>query len=204
MKFRTGVTYHGSVVIMLFLTTNISGSSQLNLAASNQAKQAKPSGSPQASAERSLQLIGTQISQAVLDKDVPTLLTYDRADLRGNDEVSLHNTKSDLYCYIFDSECITWGDGSWQSVYDKLSHAHPLEIKARLARLPSDHQLYGSLLFYDGSTISEKDLRSADFLCKEAPAKIASWKFRLEKGKWKAVTPLFDAETEGLCPQEPK
>jgi hypothetical protein len=140
-----------------------------------------------------------KISKAVLDKDISELLTYDRADLRANDEVSLQNPKSDLYCYLFDSECITWGDGSWRSVYDKLSQAHPLEIKVRLARLPSDHQLYGSLLFYDGASLSEKDLQSSELVCKEAPEKIASWKFRLEKGKWRAVTPLFDAETEALC-----
>jgi len=145
--------------------------------------------------------MGGRISKAVLDKDIPTLLTYDRADLRTQDEVALRNPKGDLYCYIFDSDCITWGDGNWQSVYDKLSHAHPLEIKTQLARSPADRQLYGSLLFYDGSSVSEKDLQSPDFLCKEAPAKIASWKFRLEKGKWRSVTPLFDAETEGLCPQ---
>jgi len=74
--------------------------------------------------------------------------------------VSLKNSKSDLYCYIFDSDCITWGDGTWRSVYEKFSQAHPLEIKVSLSRSPSDHQLYGSLFFYDAAAVSEKDLRS--------------------------------------------
>jgi hypothetical protein len=115
----------------------------------------------------------------------------------------LKNSKSSLYCYIFDSDCITWGDGNWRSVYDKLSQAHPLTIKVVLTSSRYDRQFYGNLLFYDGSAVSEKDVRSADFLCNEGPAKLASWKFRLEGGKWKPVTPLFDSETRA-CPSQPQ
>jgi hypothetical protein len=146
-----------------------------------------------------LRRLGEALATAVLDKNIQALLTYDRGDLRSLDAASLKNTKSNLYCYIFDSDCITWGDGTWRSVYDKLSEAHRLEIKVSLARSPYDRQLYGSLLFYDRATVSDKDLRSEDFLCKEAPARIASWRFRLENGKWKPVTPLFDSETDALC-----
>ena len=146
-----------------------------------------------------LRRLGEALARAVLDKNIEALLTYDRGDLRSEDAALLKNTKSDLYCYIFDSDCITWGDGTWRSVYDKLSEAHPLEINVSLARSPYDRQLYGSLLFYDRATVSDKDLRSEEFLCKEAPARIASWRFRLENGKWKPVTPLFDSATDALC-----
>ena len=149
---------------------------------------------------RDLHKMGEAIAKAVLDKNIETLLSFDRADLRSQDEASLKNTKSNLYCYIFDSECITWGDGNWRSVYDKLSQAHPLEIKVSVSSSRYDRQLYGSLFFYDASAVSEKDLRSPAFLCKETPASIASWKFRLERGKWKPVTPLFDSETGAPCP----
>jgi hypothetical protein len=151
---------------------------------------------------RDLRKVGEAVAKAVLDKNIQALLTYDRADLRSGDEVSLKNPKSDLYCYIFDSDCITWGSGNWRSVYDKLSQAHQLEIKVSVSSSPYDRQLYGSLLFYDASAVSEKDLRSPDFLCKEGPANIASWKFRLENGKWRSVTPLFDSETRGPCPND--
>src|SRR5262249_26479640 len=147
-----------------------------------------------------LRKVGETVAQAVLDKNIETLLAYDRVDLRAHDTESLKNNKSDLYCYLFDSECITWGDGTWRSVYEKLSQAKQLEIRTSLVRSPSDQQLYGSLYFYDSKTISAKDLRSFDFLCKQAPARVASWRFRLENGKWKAVTPLFDSETLGACP----
>ena len=150
-----------------------------------------------------LQHLGEKIAKAVLDKDIPTLLTYDRGDLRSADAASLNNTKTDLYCYLFDSECITWGDGAWRSVYEKLSGAKSLQIKVNLVRSSADQQLYGSLLFYDASTIAVKDLRSFEFVCKEAPARVASWRFRLENGHWKAVTPLFDSETLGACPGPP-
>ena len=153
------------------------------------------------SASRDLHQVGEAVAKAVLDKNIQALLTYDRADLRAADEVSLKNTKSDLYCYIFDSDCITWGDGRWRSVYEKFSQAQQLEIKVSLSRSPSDHQLYGSLFFYDASAVSEKDLRSRDFVCREGPAKLASWKFRLENGKWRPVTPLFDSETRD-CPSD--
>lgn len=151
-------------------------------------------------ASGNLRKIGENIAKAVLDKNVEALLAYDRTDSRAQDEISLKNTKSDLYCYIFDSDCITWGDGSWHSVYEKLSQAHPLEIKVSVSSSRYDRQTYGNLFFYDGATISAKDLHSQDFLCKQVPANIATWKFRLENGKWKAVTPLFDSETRGPCP----
>jgi hypothetical protein len=146
-----------------------------------------------------LQQLGEKIAKAVLDKDIPTLLRYDRADMRAEDEAHLKNPKSDLYCYLFDSSCITWGNGEWRSVYDKLSEAQELGIKASVSRSPYDHQIYGGLLFYDRSSVSEKDLRSRNFLCEEQATQLASWTFRLEGGKWKAVTPLFDDETDGLC-----
>jgi len=175
-------------VLGLFRPTNADQSQQK----SNAARRNTPS--------RDLHKMGEVIAQAVLDKNIDTLLSYDRADLRSLDEAALKNTKSNLYCYIFDSECITWGDGNWRSVYDKISQAHPLEIKVSVSSSRYDRQLYGSLFFYDASAVSEKDLRSPAFLCKETPASIVSWKFRLESGKWKPVNPLFDSETGAPCP----
>jgi hypothetical protein len=160
------------------------------------------SGAPHRNASsRDLRKVGEAIAKAVLDKNIETLLAYDRADSRSQDEALLKNSKSDLYCYIFDSDCITWGDGNWRSVYDKLSQAHQLEIKASVSSSPYDRQTYGSLFFYDAAAVSANDLRSRDFLCKQGPASIASWKFRLQGGKWKAVTPLFDSETRS-CPSD--
>ena len=201
MKFRAGTKYRACALGAFLFAANIFcgvGLAGLRY----QAKQTKGStATPRGAAGKSLYLMGEKISKAVLDKDIPTLLAYDRADLRSADEVSLKNSKSDLYCYIFDSDCITWGSGNWRSVYDKLSQAHQLQIKVSVSSSPYDRQTYGSLSFYDASAVSEKDLRSRDYLCKEGPANITSWKFRLENGKWKPVTPLFDSETRA-CPSD--
>ncbi len=201
MKFCAGANYGACTLGALLFAVNVScGASLAGLRP--QAKQTKSNNaSAVPTASRNLYLMGEKISRAVLDKDIPTLLAYDRADLRSADEVSLKNTKSDLYCYIFDSDCITWGSGNWRSVYEKLSQAHQLEIKVSVSSSPYDRQTYGNLFFYDASAVSEKDLRSRDYLCKEGPGNITSWKFRLENGKWKPVTPLFDSETRA-CPSD--
>jgi hypothetical protein len=163
-----------------------------------QSQKSKTSSAPERTLARSgLTLIGEKIAKAVLDKDIHSLLSYDREDLRLEDEASLKNTKGDPYCFLFDSSCIQ--GGKWRSVYDKLSQSHPLGIHVFLAKSRYDGYLYGTLVFYDHASMTDKNLGSPDFLCKESPTKIASWKFRLEGDKWKPVTPMFDNEAEGLC-----
>src|ERR1700731_314707 len=148
MRFRAGATYRASALTALLFATNMLWGLTLG-ALRPQAKQTKASNAaPRSVAGRNLYLMGEKISKAVLDKDIPALLSYDRADLRSQDAVSLKNSKSDLYCYMFDSDCITWGDGTWRSVYDKLSTAHPLKIKVVLTSSRYDRQFYGSLFFY--------------------------------------------------------
>jgi len=85
------------------------------------------------------------------------------------------------------------GDGTWRSVYDKLSQAaSALKSKSMWRASTYDRQLYGNLLFYDATAVSDKDLSSPEFLlCKEAPARIASWRFRLEAGKMETSGGLY-------------
>src|SRR5438270_4550680 len=68
-----------------------------------------------------LRQIGEKVAKAVLDKDVPTLLSYDRADLRSADELALKNTKSSLYCFLYVSSRHRWIVVSCLWVYVKLS-----------------------------------------------------------------------------------
>lgn len=151
---------------------------------------------PDSDTER-LHQIGETVARAVLAKDATTLLQHDRSDLRAEDESSLKNTKSDLYCYLFDSNCIS---GKGRSVFDKLSRSRQLTIKVVDVGKPKiDGLRYATLLFYDKSSISEASLRSRTYLCKEGNTRIASWTFKLTDGKWVPVTPLFDSETDSLC-----
>jgi hypothetical protein len=149
----------------------------------------------------SLRQLGVSAAKAVLDKDVSWLLRYDRPDLRAEDEISLKDKKSDLYCFLFDSACLSAGERrSVRSVYEKLSTAHELGIKVvDGGRSPRDGTRYAIVLFYDRSTISQQSLRSREFLCKESLNRIASWSFKLVDGKWQSTTPLFDSETDTLC-----
>src|SRR5712691_10276708 len=52
-----------------------------------------------------LRLIGTKVAKAVLNRDISTLLQYDRPDLRADDEIWFKDKKSDLYCFLFDTSC---------------------------------------------------------------------------------------------------
>ena len=144
-----------------------------------------------------LRQLGVSAAKAVLDK----VLRYDRPDLRAEDEISLKDKKSDLYCFLFDSACLVAGERrSVRSVYEKLSAAHELGIKVvDGGRSPLDGNRYAIVLFYDRSTISQQSLRSRELLCKEALNRIASWSFKLVDGKWQSTTPLFDSETDTLC-----
>jgi hypothetical protein len=145
-----------------------------------------------------LRLIGTKVAKAVLDRDISMLLQYDRPDLRADDEISLKDKKSDLYCFLFDTSCIPGKKG--RSVYDKLSSARQLGIKViDGGKSAHDGHRYGLLLFYDRASISDQLLRSRDFLCKESLDRIASWTFKRVEGTWEPVTPLFDNETDTLC-----
>jgi len=146
---------------------------------------------------RDLQLIGKKIATAILEKDSATLLSYDRDDLRVEDEASLKDKTGPLYCYLFDPSC--YKDAKIASVHEILSTAQQLEVSASVAKSPDGHE-YGLLLFYDKSQISEKQLHS-DFLCTdEAFKRVASWHFIRIGKKWSAASPLFDLETEGACP----
>ena len=149
------------------------------------------------SALDNLHRIGDVVARAVLDRDATTLLRYDRTDLRAEDQSSLKNTKSDLYCFLFDSSCIS---GKGRSVFDKLSSSRQLAIKVvDGGKSKVDGTRYATLLFYDKSSVSEASISSRTFLCKEAVRRIASWTFKLADGNWTPVTPLFDNETDTLC-----
>ncbi len=124
-----------------------------------------------------LHQLGLDLAHAILEKDSATLLRYDRADLRAEDELALKQKDSDLYCFLFDSRCISPRPS--RSVFEKLSRAHDLQISVVRGRKSSgDTHRYAQLLFYDRSQVSEKSLRSAKYLCEQSPNQIVSWSFK--------------------------
>jgi len=148
-----------------------------------------------------LRHLGTKIGDAVLARDISTLLSFGRTDMRSQDEAALKDPKSDLYCYLFDSSCIR-GEKP-RSVYEKLSQARHLRIKAiDGGKSPYDGVRYAFLFFYDGSTVSDNMLRSSQFLCEQGSDRLSVWKYKLIDGRWEPVTPFFDFGTDSLCPSE--
>jgi len=89
---------------------------------------------------RDLHKIGEAIAKAVLDKNLETLLSFDRADLRSLDEAALKNTKSNLYCYISIQSALRGAMAIGDRVYDKLSQAHSLEIRVSVSSSRYDRQ----------------------------------------------------------------
>jgi hypothetical protein len=146
-----------------------------------------------------LHIIGTKIAKAVLAKDISSLLTYDRVDLKQKDEIALKSGQGEIYCYVFgtDSDPGCSSPPGGESVYERLSSAHDLAIKTLVTVSPANGRTYGALIFYDRSKISEKSLESDEFVCKAK--ELVSWQFELSDGQWHATTPFFDYGTEGLC-----
>jgi hypothetical protein len=162
----------------------------------NGRSQERPHTAQKDQVNRDLHRVAEGLVKAVMERDIQTLLSYDRPDLREQDAITLTNVKSSLYCYIFDSSCIEGSTGDWRSVYDKLKGARHLGIKVEVSRSSLDNKIYGTMTFYDRLSVSDKNLKSLGFFCKEYPAQIASWSFTLEEGKWKAATPFFNYGTE--------
>jgi hypothetical protein len=140
---------------------------------------------------------GRRIATAVLKHDVETLLAYDRPDLRADDRSKLQDSKSDLYCQIFDRTCDPTGRAS---VYDILSGANRLDIEVQVLRARGQ-PLHGLILFFDATKVPKAKLRSPSFLCElSRHDQIVSWMFKLdEKGQWVSAHPPFDIATDSLC-----
>lgn len=147
-------------------------------------------------ATHQLRLIGDRVAVAMVSRDVKTLLEYDQYP---EDAASLKAGGGDLYCYLFDSSCISGGRP--QSVYDLFSNSPKLGIDASVVNVAGKD--YGMLMFYDKSQISGQELYSPDFLCSaKAQTKTATWHFILTDGKWSTTT-LFDYKTDKPCGNNP-
>lgn len=150
------------------------------------------SGRTQDPATRDLLAIGDRATTAIVARDADTLLDYDH---NPDDAASLQSKSGELYCFLFDSNCIQGGNG--RAIYDLFSTVRQLGIDASVTNI--DGKNYGLLMFYDKSQISSTELYSPDFLCSEKALKeTASWHFIMKDGKWNTTT-LFDYKTDKPC-----
>ncbi|HET7872090.1 MAG TPA: hypothetical protein VFL42_06225, partial [Terriglobales bacterium] len=143
-------------------------------------------------ATRELRAIGDRVIVAMMAKDISTLLEYDSDP---EDQASLKSKSGELYCYLFDSTCIS---GARRQAVNELFAAAPhLGIDATVANVQGRN--YGLLMFYDKSQISQSELYSPDLLCSDKGLRsTATWRFILANGKWTTST-LFEYKTERGC-----
>ena len=147
---------------------------------------------PQDPAARDLLAIGDRVTTAIVARNTNVLLDYDHDP---EDTASLRSSRGELYCYLFDSNCIQGSKG--RAIYDLFSTAGQLGIDASVTNVEGRN--YGLLMFYDKSQISSTELYSPDFLCSEKALKeTASWHFIMKDGKWNTTT-LFDYKTDKPC-----
>lgn len=145
-------------------------------------------------ATRELRAIGDRATTAVVARNINALLDYDHD---AEDQAALQNKSGDLYCYLFDSNCIP--GAKTRAVYEILTTSPQLAIDASVANV--DGKQYGLLMFYDKSQISGQELYSPDFGCSDKALKhSASWHFMRVNGQWTTTT-LFDYKMDKLCKQ---
>lgn len=139
-----------------------------------------------------LRAIGDQAVAAIISKDTKALFEYDH---NPEDQMSLSDNKSELYCYLFDSSCIPGGNR--KAIYDLFSTVPKLGIDASVASLQGKN--YGLLMFYDKSQISQAELYTPEFQCSDRALKgTVSWRFVETAGKWDTTT-LFEYKTDRPC-----
>jgi hypothetical protein len=107
---------------------------------------------------KELRDVGRKLATAALNRDVETILAYDRADLRASDRQALKDPTSSLYCVLFDSRCTA----TLPSVHEILSKMRRLDIDVQLLRA-SGQPLHGWVVFFalftDLSTAVERSER---------------------------------------------
>ena len=143
-----------------------------------------------------LRRIGEVVARAILNNDIELILRYDRGDLVKSDRDLLKNKESDLYCHLFNTDCITWGT---RSVYDVINNASQLQIRIRELGKSNEGYPYAMILFYDAAIIDEDEIASPKFLCEKGGTEIVSWTFRFLRGTCESAHPPFDAETDVYC-----
>lgn len=81
-------------------------------------------------ATRDLLAIGDRATTAIVARDADTLLDYDH---NPDDAASLQSKSGELYCFLFDSNCIQGGNG--RAIYDLFSTVRQLGIDASVTTL---------------------------------------------------------------------
>lgn len=103
---------------------------------------------------------------------------------------------SELYCYLFDSTCISWKGKSVKQIF---TDAKQLRTKIIIPKLGPDRTKYAHMFFFDRKVVDPHKLDDANYTCPMAGKNLVSWLFKYENSKWVPAHLPFDAETDSLC-----
>ena len=147
-----------------------------------------------------LHQIGMKILDAVLKKDVVTLLDYEPANWRAQHEIWLKDTNSDFYCFLVESHSGCGSFGLVRSRFETLAGARRPGLVVNDWGIQKDGDRYALLLFYDRSTTSEESIRSRKYYCDVRNfKKITFWTFKLVDGKWEPTNYVFNYGGDSPC-----
>ena len=151
---------------------------------------------PSATQIQKLNSIGEEISAALLRRDTSVILKYDRPDLREEDSQLLGDNKSDLHCYLFETDCIQW---QARSVYDQIREMSRPAVAVKRWGKSADGDPTYLLVFYDKAKINGNGKLSGRFICDHLRNGVVTWTFAYVKGQWVSEHPPFDAEVDSVC-----
>jgi len=149
---------------------------------------------PAPSNHESLEAISKEILAGVRRGDPRILLRYEPQAVASKRKVELKQPRHPLYCYVFDSSCLT---AERMSVRDAM-----LKWKQPAFWIHYWGKDKAVVFFYDRAELSQADLRDTDRTCAAAYKHLFSWKFERLNRRWVTQFLPFDESSDSLCPPE--
>jgi hypothetical protein len=141
---------------------------------------------------RALRAIASDISSAMQKEDYGKVLLYDFPELREEHQKDLQNKSSDFYCYLIGEGCQS--ETKYHSIHSQFASMKKVDIT--LKRLSGVTYV---VIFFDSTKYERASIVRTSFLCKHANVDVPIWTFKWDEGRWKAMHPVFNSETDPFC-----
>ena len=139
-----------------------------------------------------LRAIAAEISSGMLKEDYGKVLLYDFPDLREEHQRDLQNKSSDLYCYLVGEGCLA--ETKYHSIHSQFAAMKKVDLAFK--RLSGATYV---VIFFDGTRYTKTNVVRTLFLCKHANLDVPIWTFKWADGRWRAMHPVFNSETDPFC-----
>jgi len=139
-----------------------------------------------------LRAIATEISNAMQRQEYEKVLVYDFPELQEEHRRDLQNKSSDLYCYLVGEDC--QAATKYHSIRSQFASMKKPDVAIK--HLSGVTYL---VIFFDGAKYEKADVVRTSFLCKHTDVDVPIWTFVWTENHWKALHPVFNAETDPFC-----